>query len=223
MRLKKNLLLLLGLLYLLSSAKSLSTQQNVTLVVDAQPQQWLRLWIDGVDPGWGATTNEICDLGNLDARGTPITGATSGLPDINGIAGIPVSSTGAPLASSNDPDCIGSFYPIFSATGGNFWIQHPSSALVILVSSSETWQLYTQAQLTSQTINVTAEQLKWKSDSTSSSGYQGYTDFTSANTLISSGNPVFFRFLYLDLGLLVEYEDEPGTNVWSIIYTLTSF
>jgi|Deesub1362B_J571_1020462.scaffolds.fasta_scaffold00504_11 hypothetical protein len=199
----------------------LNTQQTATLTISAQPQQWLRLRIDGTDPGWGATSNEKCEFGNLDARGTPITGAPSGDPNVNGISGIPVDSSGLPLSSSNDPACVGSFYPLFSVTGGNFLKWHPNSALAIRIFSWDTWQLTVSAQLTTHTQNVIIGQLKWKDDSTSANGYQGYTDFSTSNILIASGGPTF-RFLYHDYGLLVEYEDEPGTNIWRITYTLTS-
>jgi hypothetical protein len=198
-----------------------NTQQTATVVVSAQPQQVLILRIDGTDPGWGGSTNEICDLGNLDARGTPILGAPSGDPDVNGIVGIPVDSAGVPLSSPNDPGCIGAFYPIFSATGGNFWLRHPNSAIAIRIWTLwERWNLTVSAQLTTHTQNVTIGQLKWKDDLTSVNGYQGYTDFSTSNILIASG--IGFRLFYHDYGLLVEYEDEPGTNIWRITYTLTS-
>jgi len=214
---------LLIILVAVMNYSSLNTQQTVTLTVSAQPQQWLRLRVDGTDPGWGLTSNERCDLGNLDARGTPISGAPSGNPNVNGVAGIPVDSSGLSLSSPDDPACIGSFYPLFSQSGGNFWIQHPNSALAIIVFSWGTqWQLFVQAQLARNTQNVTVDQLKWKDDLTSANGYQGYTDFTTSNTLIASGDGAWFRFFYHDYGLLVEYEDEPGQNIWRIIYTLTS-
>ncbi|MCP2521021.1 hypothetical protein NLD30_11340 [SCandidatus Aminicenantes bacterium Aminicenantia_JdfR_composite] len=212
---------LLILLFIFLNYSVLNTQQTATIVVNAQPQQVLLFGIDGTDQGWGMSRDERCDFGNLDARGSPITGAPSGNPNVNGIRGTPVDSTGLPLSSSNDPACIGSFYPLFSQTGGNFWTRHPNSALAIRIFSWGRWQLTVSAQLIANTQNVTIDQLKWKDDSTSAIGYQGYTDFSTSNVLIASGG-FTFRFFYHDYGLLVEYEDEPGTNIWRITYTITS-
>ncbi len=217
---EKRLLLIFLLVFLNYSI--LNTQQTATVTVTAQPQQVFYFGVDGTDEGWFSSTNENCDLGNLDARGTPISGAPPGTPDVNGISGIPVDSSGSPLSSPNDPACIGSFYPIFSQTGGNFWLWHPNSAIAIIIWAGwdETWNLTVRAQLVANSQNVAIDQLKWKDDTIQANGYQGYIDFSTSNVQVASGRGL--RFLYHDYGLLVEYEDEPGRNVWRVTYTLTS-
>jgi len=147
-----------------------------------------------------------------------------GNPDVNGVAGMPVDSSGAALASFTDPGCIGAFYPLFAATGGNVNNQHPSCALCILVRLLFTggWTLSTSAQLIASTTNVTLDQLKWKRDATASNGFQSYTAFTTSSVLVDSGGASFLisRYIYIDYGLLVEYTDAPGVNTWLVTYTL---
>lgn len=202
-------------------------QQNASVNVEFEvprPQIILTFTIDGTDAAWGMSANETCDLGIVDSRGTPISGAPAGYPDVNGVAGIPVNSSGAPLASFDDVGCIGAFYPLFVATGGNNTNQHPNSAICILERFFLTggWTLSTSAQLLSSTANVTVDQLKWKMDATASNGFQSYTGFTTSSTLVDSGPASFLttRYIYIDYGLLVEYEDAAGVNSWLVTYTL---
>ncbi|MDQ1351448.1 MAG: hypothetical protein QG657_1750 [Acidobacteriota bacterium] len=204
-----------------------SQQQNASVNVEfelAQPKIILNFTIDGTDSAWGLSTNEICDLGTLDSNGTAISGAPVGNPNVNGVAGIPVNSSGAPLADFYDSTCVGAFYPLFTATGGNATNTHPSCAICIYVRFFLTggWTLSTSAQLLSSTTNVTLDQLKWKMDATASSGFQSYTNFTTSGVLVDSGPASFFstRYIYIDYGLLVEYADAPGANSWLVTYTL---
>lgn len=216
---EKRLLLIFLLVFLNYSI--LNTQQTVLLTVSAQPLQVFNIMVDGTDHGWGDTRNEFCNLGLVDARGTPIFGAPPGDPDVNGVGGIPVDSEGRPLSSPEDPACIGSFYPLFSAEGGNSGRHHPNSAISVWVhvNAQEEWNLTVRAELIRNTQNVTIDQLKWKDDLTPSNGFQGYTSFSNSETFIMSGRGT--QFIYHDYGLLVEYEDGAGRNVWRITYTLT--
>jgi hypothetical protein len=205
-----------------------SQQQSASVSIEfelAQPQLILNFTIDGTDAGWNLSANETCTIGNVDGRGTPISGAPVGDPNVNGVAGIPVNSTGAPLANFYDAACVGAFYPLFAATGGNNTNNHPSCAICIYIRLfwSGGWTLSSRAQLLSSTANVTLNQLKWKLDATASSGYQNYTSFTAASVQIASGGGgiLVTQYLYFDYGLLVENADAPGTNVWLVTYTLT--
>lgn len=204
-----------------------SQQQNASVNVEfelVQPKMILSFTIDGTDAGWGLSANETCDLGTVDSRGAAISGAPAGYPDVNGVAGIPVNSSGASLADFFDPTCIGAFYPLFTATGGANNNQHPNSAICIYVRFLFTggWTLSASAQLLSSTTNVTVDQLKWKMDATASNGFQSYTNFTTTSVLVDSGPASIFstRYIYIDYGLLVEYADAPGGNSWLITYTL---
>jgi len=202
-------------------------QQNASVNVEfevAQPLGVVRFELDGADTGYVLSGNEICDLGYVDSRGAPISGAPVGDPNVTGIAGVPVDSTGAPLASFDDVACIGAFYPLFAAAGGENNEQHPNSAICMFLhlTGNPTWSLSTSAQLLSSTTNVTVGQLKWKMDATTSNGFQSYTGFTTSGTIVASGNSNFRGYLYLDYGLLVEYADAPGANSWLVTYTLTS-
>jgi hypothetical protein len=200
-------------------------QQSASAAVEfelAPPLAIIAFDIDGTDPLWGRTANETCDLGNVDSRGTPISGAPVGDPNVNGVAGIPVDSAGAPLASPDTTGCVGAFYPLFAATGGGGVNNHPNSALLIRVRTNSRWTLTYRAQLLASTTNVTVDQLKWKMDAAAANGYQGYTSFPTATTTLASGNGAVNTRYYIDYGLLVEYADAPGVNSWLVTYTLTS-
>jgi hypothetical protein len=200
-------------------------QQRASASVEfelAPPLAVITFDIDGTDALWGRTANETCDLGNVDSRGTPISGALVGDPNVNGVAGIPVDSAGAPLASFDDVGCVGAFYPLFAATGGGGNNNHPNSALLIRARTNSAWTLTCRAQLLASTTNVTVGQLKWKMDATASNGYQSYTSFTAANSPIASGAGAVNTRYYVDYGLLVEFADAPGANSWLVTYTLTS-
>jgi hypothetical protein len=211
----------------LIAGKGFTQQQSASVNVEfelSQPKIILTFTLDGTDAGWGLAANETCDLGYAASGGTPISGAPVGNPDVNGVAGIPVDSSGAALASFTDPGCIGAFYPLFAATGGNVNNQHPGCALCILVRLLFTggWTLSTSAQLIASTTNVSLDQLKWKRDATASNGFQSYTAFTTSGVLVDSGGASFLitRYIYIDYGLLVEYPDAPGANTWLVTYTL---
>jgi hypothetical protein len=202
-----------------------SQQQNASVSIEfelAQPLGVVRFQLDGTDAGYVLSGNETCDIGYVDSIGTPISGAPAGNPDVNGTAGIPVDSSGAPLGSFYDTGCVGAFYPLFAAAGGYNNEQHPNSAICIYLhlTGNPTWSLSNSAQLLSSTTNVTVDQLKWKMDATTANGYQGYTGFTTSSTVIASGNSNFRDYLYIDYGLLVENADAPGANVWLVTYTL---
>ncbi|MDQ1351446.1 MAG: hypothetical protein QG657_1748 [Acidobacteriota bacterium] len=206
-------------------SNSYAQQQSASAAVEfelAPPLAIIAFNIDGTDALWTRTANETCDLGNVDSRGTPISGAPVGNPNVNGIAGIPVDSTGAPLASFDDPGCVGAFYPLLAATGGGGNNNHPNSALLIRVRTNSAWTLTYRAQLLAATTNVTVDQLKWKMDAAASNGYQGYTAFPTADTLLASGAGAVNTRYYVDYGLLVEDADAPGANSWLVTYTLTS-
>lgn len=94
-------------------------QQNVSIGVEFElaPMGVLAFEIDGTDAALGRTTNETCALGTVDSLGTPISGAPVGNPNVNGVAGIPVDSAGAPLADFYDAGCIGLFIPFLPPPG----------------------------------------------------------------------------------------------------------
>jgi len=218
---------IVGAICCLFPGNGYTQQQNASVSVEfelSQPNLILTFTIDGTDVGWGLAANETCDLGTVDGRGAPISGAPVGNPNVNGVAGIPVNSSGAELATFTDPACIGAFYPLFTAAGGNNNNQHPNTALCILVRLFLTggWTLSTSAQLLVSTTNVTVDQLKWKMDATASNGFQNYTAFTTSSILVDSGPGSIFitRYIYLDYGLLVEDTDVPGANAWLVTYTL---
>lgn len=216
-------MLLLSILSL--SYSKVSEQQLASISAKAEIQAIVVFTIDGTDSGTSASGNEIINLGNVDAGGTPISGAPAGNPDVNGVTGIPVNSSGNPLSSQTDPNSIGAFYPIFSATGSNHHHKHPSSALsafVFIKPFNEVWQVSVRAQLISSSSNVTIDQLKWKYDATPSIGFQGFTDFSTSETVLLTGNSRIREYLYIDYGILVEYDDEPGNNTWVVTYTVTS-
>lgn len=216
--------IVLGVISLLYN-NGYAQQQSASAAVEfelAPPLAIIAFDIDGTDPLWGRTANETCDLGNVDSRGAPISGAPVGNPNVNGIAGIPVDSTGAPLASVDDAGCVGAFYPLLAATGGGGVNNHPNSALLMRVRTNSRWTLTYMAQLLTSTTNVTVDQLKWKMDATASNGYQSYTSFTTATTTLAFGNVGVNTRYYIDYGLLVEDADAPGVNSWLVTYTLTS-
>lgn len=175
--------------------------------------------IDGTDPGWGMRSNETINIGNVDSRGTAITGVQFGHPDVNGISGMPVDSSGSPLSSPFDLNCIGAFYPFFSADGGNVNRRHYNSAIAIFLYTFSPWRISVSARLVTSSPNVTVNQLKWKMDQTSAKGFQGYRDFSTIENIVASGLGTW-QYFYIDYGLLVEYEDGPGSNTWLITYTL---
>jgi len=205
--------------------KGYAQQQNASVNVEFEvspPLAILTFNLDGTDPLWDRTANEICNLGTVDSIGTPISGAPVGNPNVNGVAGLPVDTTGAPLANFYDAACIGAFYPLLAATGGNTNNNHPNCALLIRVRTNSAWTLTYRAQLLISTTNVTVDQLKWKMDATASNGFQSYTSFPTANTLLASGAGAVNTRYYMDYGLLVEPADAPGANSWLVTYTLTS-
>ncbi|MCP2521022.1 hypothetical protein NLD30_11345 [SCandidatus Aminicenantes bacterium Aminicenantia_JdfR_composite] len=188
------------------------------------------LLVDGTDDGNNLlggdySQNENCNFGNVDAIGTAITGGDS---MVNNITGTPVDASGNPLTSPYDPTCDGSFYHILYATGGNSATDRTGAGIGIFAlgvqASGTSFSLDVTASLSSNTTNVTIDQLKWKDDSTSTSrGYTDYTDFSTGLTNIDTFTGIFYRaFLYHDYGLLVQFEDEPGTNTWTVTYTLTA-
>lgn len=215
--------IVLVILFFLSS-RGYTQQQSASVSIEFEltPLGVLSFEIDGTDAGMTRTENETCDLGIVDSRGTPISGAPAGEPDVNGVAGIPVDSTGAPLTSFEDAGCIGAFYPLFAAAGGGTNTLHPNCALLIRLQSNSAWMFTCQAQLVASTTQVTVDQLKWKMDDTASNGFQSYTNFSSAVTTIASGDGAVNTRYYMDYGLLVENADAPGANSWLVTYTLTS-
>jgi hypothetical protein len=177
--------------------------------------------VDATDAGWNPSGNEIIELGNVDAVGTVISGAPAGDPNINGINGIPVGEGGAPLSNPYDSKCRGAFYSFFPGTGGNKNNQHPQSAVCIFLLTFGRWKITSSARLINSTPNVSVNQLKWKMDGASALGARDYIDFTTSEDIVASGVDAW-QFFYLDYGLLVEYDDAPGTNTWLITYTLIS-
>jgi hypothetical protein len=72
---------------------------------------------------------------------------------------------------------------------------------------------------------VTVDQLKWKEDGTAmpAAGYSDYTAFTTTQSSIRTGGPGTLEFhLFHDYGLLVEFTDTAGPNIWNITYTLAT-
>lgn len=203
----------------MSGSKGYSQQQSAVASAEARVKSITIFLIDGTDAGWDLAGNETIDIGNVDGRGSTISGAPTGNPGLNGIAGIPVDAGGSPLAHPDDPDCIGAFYPFFSAGGGHSDYRHPHSAVTLFLLTFNQWRISTSARLLSSTPNVTVDQLKWKMDETPAKGFQNYIDFTTSEHIVASGS-ASWGFFYLDYGLLVEHEDEPGPNVWLITYTL---
>lgn len=196
-----------------------SQQQSVTASAEANIRAVTIFVIDGTDAGWGRSSSEIIEIGVVDAIGSRISGVPIGNPDINGISGIPVNAYGSPVPSYTDPNCIGAFYPILSATGGNSGAHHPNSALSVFLLTFSRWRISVNAQLINSSPGVSVNQLKWKFDGTSANGFQGYKDFTSSEKEVASGSGAW-HFFYIDYGLVVEHEDGPGLNTWLITYTL---
>ena len=202
-----------------SSSVTLQTNINDVLV----------LIIDGTDVGENLlggdyTTNETCNLGTVDALGTPITG---GDPAVNNQKGDPVDGLGNELTSPYDPQCIGSFYQFFKADGKNDPANHLTSAIGIYARGTNvnTYSLLVQANKVPVTGNVTVDQLKWKEDGavTPAAGYSDYTAFATTPNTIRTGGPGTLEFhLFHDYGLLVEFTDTAGSNIWNIIYTLAT-
>ena len=217
-------LIILLVFLIFSNSNGYAQQQNVSVAVEFEltPLDVLTFETDGIDLGSSRSTNETCALGNVDSRGTPISGAPVGEPNVNGVAGIPVDSSGAPVASFDDAGCVGAFYPFFAAAGGNTNNLHPNCAILIRMQSNQSWMLTCQAQLVVSTPLVTVDQLKWKMDDISSNGFQTYTNFTTAGTTIASGSGAVNTRYYVDYGLLVEHADGPGANSWLVTYTLTA-
>jgi hypothetical protein len=211
------------------SVPLVNTQQTADVTVSAQFQSILILLVDGTDDGHNLlggdyTTSENCNFGNVDAIGTAITGGDT---MVNGITGTPVDASGNPLTSAYDPNCDGSFYPVLSGTGTNSVTDRTDAGIGIFALGVQpggtSYTLDVTAQLSSNTTNVTIDQLKWKDDADSSSGYTGYTAFSTTSANIDSATSILYRqIFYHDYGLLVQFEDEPGTNTWIVTYTLTA-
>ena len=218
----------LSVLFFLS-VPLVNTQQTANVTVSASFQSILILLVDGTDYGHNLltgdyTTDESCNFGNVDAIGTAISGGDT---MVNGIAGIPVDASGNQLTSPYDPDCDGSFYPILSGTGTNSPTDRTDAGIGIFVLGVQlggtSYTLNVVATLNSYTTNVTIDQLKWKDDATSSSGYTGYTAFSTTSVNIDTDSGILYRkIFYHDYGLLVQFEDEPGTNTWTVTYTFTA-
>jgi hypothetical protein len=228
---KKNLVfcsaLVLCLLFVPASFDAQETTSS-TVTLQADIDDVLVLIIDGADVGENLysedyTTNEACNLGTMDALGTPITG---GYPAVNNQKGDPVDASGNELTSPYDPTCIGSFYQFFKADGEGDPTQHSTSAIGIYArcTNVNTYSLVVQAAV-SGTANVTVDQLKWKEDGavTPTAGYSDYTAFTTTPYSIRTGGLGTLEFhLFHDYGLLVEFTDTAGTNIWNITYTLAT-
>ena len=219
---KKRVFIFLLALCFAGAEAAYTQQQSAAVFVKARVKQFAIFLVDATDAGWGLSGNEISELGNVDARGSAISGAPAGNPDVNGIVGIPVNAAGAPMADPDDPNCIGAFYPLFSASGGNNNNQHPNSAICIFLLTFQRWRITTSAQLLGSTTNVTLGQLKWKMDGSPSSGFQNYIDFTPSEYQLASGSWAW-GYYYVDYGLLVEYEDGSGPNTWLVTYTLVHY
>lgn len=228
---KKNLVfcsaLVLCLLFVPASFDAQETKSSA-VTVQADINDVLVLIIDGIDVGENLysgdyTTNETCNLGTVDALGTPITG---GYPAVNNVKGDPVDASGNELTSPYDPRCIGSFYQFFKTDGNNDPTHHTNSAIGIYARGTNvnTYSLVVQAAV-SGTANVTVDQLKWKEDGTATltAGYSNYTAFTTTPYGIRTGGPGTLEFhLFHDYGLLVEFTDTAGPNIWNITYTLAT-
>lgn len=228
---KKNLVfcsaLVLCLLFVPASYDAQESKSSaVTLQADINDV--LVLIIDGTDVGenlYGEdyTTNETCILGTVDALGTPITG---GDPAVNNQEGDPVDASGKELTSPYDPTCIGSFYQFFKADSKGDPTQHSTSAIGIYAKGTNVLAYSLSVQATvSGTANVTVDQLKWKEDgvATPTAGYSDYTAFDTTEHSIRTGGPGTLEFhLFYDYGLLVEFTDTAGPNIWNITYTLAT-
>ena len=221
-RTPKWVLIVLFALSLLGTEPVYTQQQSAAVFANATIKQFAIFVVDATDPGWGLSGNEVSNLGNVDARGSAISGAPAGNPDVNGRVGIPVNAAGAPLADPYNPNCTGAFYPLFPASGGNTNNQHPNSALCIFLITFQRWRITVSAQLIGSTPNVTLDQLKWKMDAAPSNGSQAYINFTTSEYELASG-ALAWQYYYVDYGLLVEYEDGSGSNTWLVTYTLVHY
>ncbi len=215
---KNCFMIIVPLVITLLSSIGYSEQQSAVVSAETNVKGVSILLIDATDMGWGLGGEEIMNLGNVDAWGRAVSGAPYGDPNVNGIVGIPVDATGAPLSSSSDPGCIGAFYPFFPGTGKNSNNQHLDSAICLFLMTFNQWRISTSARLVRASPGVTVNQLKWKMDETPARGSQNYIDFTPNEYTVATGFGAR-QFLYLDLGLLVEYEDGTGPNTWVITYT----
>jgi hypothetical protein len=223
--------LVLCLLFVPASFDAQETKSSA-VTVQADINDVLVLIIDGTDVGENLysgdyTTNETCNLGTVDALGTPITGGGAD-PAVNNVKGDPVDALGNELTSPYDPRCIGSFYQFFKVDGKGDPTQHSTSAISIYARGTNvlTYSLSVQANKVPVTGNVTVDQLKWKEDGpvTPTAGYSNYTAFDTTQHSIRTGGPGTLEFhLFHDYGLLVEFTDSAGPNIWNITYTLATF
>jgi hypothetical protein len=219
--------LVLCLLFVPASFDAQETKSSA-VTVQADINDVLVLIIDGTDVGENLysedyTTSETCNLGTVDALGTPITGGDIA---VNNVKGDPVDASGNELTSPYDPRCIGSFYQFFKTDGKNDPTHHTNSAIGIYARGTNvnTYSLVVQAAV-SGTANVTVDQLKWKEDgtATATAGYSNYTAFATTPYSIRTGGPGTLELhLFHDYGLLVEFTDTAGTNIWNITYTLAT-
>lgn len=225
----KNLLISVIIVFL-GAGITLLGQDTVT--VNATIRGVTTFVLDGTDtggsrPAGNYTTAETCNFGTLDAVGGAITGGDPA--PVTGLTGLPVNAAGADLSGGDgfaDPLCVGAFYPFFVAVGTPNQTAHADAALAIYAHSTgiATYSLGVAAVKTSGDASVTLGQLKWKVNATTGgSGYQDYTDFsgTSATIISGSGN-LTPTYLFHDYGLLVEFTDVTGANVWTVNYTLTT-
>ena len=196
-------------------------EASATVNVDAEVRGFAVLLMDGTDPDAALTLNEMINFGDVDSLGLPITGAPGGSPGVLGIPGIPVDAAGKPVASPDDPTCVGAFYPLFERTGKNKKTRHSDAALTLFIAAFDRFEVWASATLVSSSANVTVDQLKWKPDHKNARGFHGYTSFDSGEQLLESGKKAW-DFFYYDLGLLVEHEDGPGTNTWMITLSFVS-
>jgi hypothetical protein len=206
---------------------------DATVSVTANFQSLLLLATDGTDTGNNLfteigdyTASEVCNFGSVDALGTAISGGDS---MVNGQEGRPVDSTGNPLMNPRPPNCVGSFYSIFEAQGGNDETDHKNACMGIvgLGSYVDNFNLVVSAtvagSVTPGATAVSVGQLKWKDDRTASiGGYTGYTDFAALPQTILTGTGVVSFLLFHDYGLLVLYANATGIVTWTITYTLTA-
>jgi hypothetical protein len=231
---KKNLVfcsaLVLCLLFVPAGFDAQETPISTTVTVQADINDVLVLIIDGTDDGENLysedyDTSETCNLGTVDALGTPITGGVAD-PAVNNVKGDPVDASGNELTSPYNPTCIGSFYQFFKVDGKGDPTQHSTSAIGIYARGTNvlTYSLSVQAAVLG-TANVTVDQLKWKEDgaATPTAGYSNYTAFDTTHHSIRTGGPGTLEFhLFHDYGLLVEFTDTAGPNIWNITYTLAT-
>jgi hypothetical protein len=210
---------------------------DATVSVTANYSSFLTLLVDGTDAGdslilGNYSTSEACNFGLVDARGTAITGGDS---SVNGQTGIPVDSAGYGLSSPYDPNCVGSFYPIFPGTGGNDQNNHPNACLGISGQGSPSLNFYfrvsaaVSAPAATTGTPVAVGQLKWKDDEddpespSDPSGYRAYTDFSSVPFELQLPGEGGLNVLgFHDYGLLVLYANPTGTVTWTILYTLST-